>query len=135
MTKERLNRYLSLKREIAGQRERLARLASDLLSPALSTPNISGIRATGYTRNPLADGVEAKLTLEECIRANVAWLLAETEEIERAVGRLECPVEREIVRMRYIDGLGWDKVADKAGYEERQCYRIHNKALAKLADA
>ena len=38
-----------------------------------------------------------------------------------------------VLEMRYVDGRGWDEVADVMGYDKRTVYRIHVKALKEIA--
>jgi hypothetical protein len=42
------------------------------------------------------------------------------------------PVERELMRLRYIDGAEWLDVAETIHYEWSQTHRIHARALAKI---
>lgn len=52
-------------------------------------------------------------------------------EIEIAVARLEGNLEK-VLRYRYINRLEWNQIAVIMGYEVRQIYRIHGKALNEL---
>ncbi len=38
-----------------------------------------------------------------------------------------------IMDMRYLQGIAWHIIAEKLGYSERTLYRIHKKALEKIA--
>jgi DNA-directed RNA polymerase specialized sigma subunit len=51
--------------------------------------------------------------------------------IEKAIADLN-PTERELMRLRYIDGAEWNDVADTIHYEWAQTHRVHAKALAKI---
>ena len=53
-------------------------------------------------------------------------------DVNEAIQMLEEPILRNIMGLRYLDGLNWDDVADKAGHSERQCYRLHNNALEAM---
>ena len=55
------------------------------------------------------------------------------DRIETAINGLTDARERRLMRLRYIDGLRWEDVADELGYEIRQVTRIHGWALAKLS--
>jgi DNA-directed RNA polymerase specialized sigma subunit len=35
--------------------------------------------------------------------------------------------QEKVLRLRYIEGLRWEKVAKNAKYCERQCYRLSKK--------
>ena len=51
--------------------------------------------------------------------------------IEKALETLT-PIERELMRLRYIDGADWTEVAATIHYEWSQTHRIHARALAKI---
>ena len=78
------------------------------------------------------------------LAAEEALYLAKVEEktaallaIEAAIGSLDAPVERLLMRLRYIEGRGWTSVCDvlrPLGYSERQVYRLHGFALQKLKE-
>lgn len=57
--------------------------------------------------------------------------------IEHAIQALESPAERLVMRYRYLEGRSWASVYSKiqrAGYSERQMYRLHGSALLKLRE-
>ena len=53
--------------------------------------------------------------------------------IEDAIATLK-PIERELMRLRYIDGADWTEVAATINYEWAQTHRVHASALAKIKD-
>jgi DNA-directed RNA polymerase specialized sigma24 family protein len=53
--------------------------------------------------------------------------------IERAIESL-ISTERELLRLRYIDGADWTEVAAEIHYECTQTHRIHARALSKIRD-
>lgn len=61
--------------------------------------------------------------LQELTEAQIA--------IEQAIAQLS-PVERQLIRLRYLDGLEWHRVCSRIHYEWRQTHRIHANALEKL---
>lgn len=52
--------------------------------------------------------------------------------IADAINRLQDGTERQILTMRYIDGIAWDRIADATGYCVQQARRIHNRALTRV---
>lgn len=60
-------------------------------------------------------------------------LSGKLKRIEEAIDGLE-PVERHLMRLRYIDGLEWWQVAAAIHYSVQQTHRIHARALIKLKD-
>lgn len=69
--------------------------------------------------------------LRELYREKLDALVALQVSIENAIDSLG-PVEREIFRYRYIDGLEWHQVCAKINYSWQQTHRIHKAALIKL---
>lgn len=59
--------------------------------------------------------------LDECIRLEV--------QIRRDIDMLEDEREREILRLRYIDGMTWEQVASSIPCDVRTATRAHGRAL------
>jgi hypothetical protein len=49
--------------------------------------------------------------------------------IEESISALEDSTERLVLRLRYIDGLPWEKICVKISYEWTWTHRIHSNAL------
>lgn len=47
----------------------------------------------------------------------------------------ESSIEREIMELRYLDGLGWSDVSESVYLSDRQCYRLYKAALKALMQA
>lgn len=108
MTKEQLRNYQNLKKEYRQIEQRLRRLEERPKSEE-------------DILQPLRDFYTGKL--KELVTAQLC--------IEKAIETLE-PVERDLIRYRYIDGLPWHIVAVKIAYSEQQTHRIHSHTLQKL---
>lgn len=54
------------------------------------------------------------------------------QEIENAINKLDVPVQRQILRERYLKRRKWWQIANMTGYSEQHIYFIHNKALRNL---
>lgn len=108
MTKEQLRYYQTIKKEHRQIEQRLRNLE----------------------RQPESDQATLK-PLQECYTKKLEELVTAQLEIEEAITVLD-PVERELVRMRYIDGLSWYKIQTRINYSEKQTHRIHARALIKL---
>lgn len=106
MTKEQLRQYQSIKAEISQMERRIEEL-----------------KELGYEdiTQPLRDIYQEKL----------ANLIESQLEIEKAIESLNS-TERELMRLRYIDGADWTEVAATIHYEWTQTHRIHARALAKI---
>lgn len=108
MTKELLRKYIPTNKEKAQIEQRLRRLE----------------------RSPESEA-EVLEPLRTFYREKLAELVALQLDIERAIETLD-PIERDLVRLRYIDGLEWHQVCAAINYEWTQTHRIHARALQKL---
>ena len=106
MTKEQLRQYRSIKIEVSQIERRIEELEG------VGQPDIL---------QPLQDLYREKL--EELVSGQLR--------IEKAIEDLN-PTERELLRLRYIDGAEWTEVAETIHYEWTQTHRIHARALAKI---
>lgn len=108
MTKEQLRNYNTLKKEYRQIEQRLHNLE----------------------KRPESE-VEILRPLREFYAAKLAELTAAQLAIEKAIETLK-PAERQLIRLRYFDGLPWHRVAAGINYSEQQTYRIHGEALRKI---
>ena len=107
MTKEELRQYRSIKLEICQTERRLEEL--EVLG--YDEEIIGPIRV--YYRKRLTDLVNTQLRIEHALEV------------------LD-PTERELMRLRYLDGAEWVDVAETIHYEWTQTHRIHARALEKI---
>lgn len=108
MTKEQLRQYRSTKIEISQIERRLA---------------------TMRVFDPIAADVTHPLV--QLYRERLKELVDGQLRIEKAIEDLN-PIERELMRLRYIDGADWTEVAATIHYEWTQTHRIHARALNKI---
>lgn len=145
MTKERLASYISLQTEIENRLERLVRLKNEAEIPALRQGD--GSQHTPGAGDRLERAVIRYMEYEESIKPQIESARAEMRAIERAICQVPDPLEREILRLRYIDGkhcrlMPWREVALRlfGDDDERHilaAYRLHGRALvsiSKIAD-
>lgn len=131
MTRERLWSYQHLRREIRQLEDQLAELESRITSPR--TPKLSFLpraKGNGYA---LEAGMDRYADLVEIYRTKLERLYSERAAIEQAIESLE-PIERMVLRARYIEGRTWEDVAERINYSYVQTWRIHARALQKLED-
>ena len=107
MTKEQLRQYRSIKIETSQIERRIEELER--------------IRRDDDIVQPLRDLYREKL----------ATLIEGQMKIEQAIEALN-PTERELMRLRYIDGADWTEVAATINYEWAQTHRVHARALNKI---
>lgn len=141
MTKQRLATYVSLKMEIENQMERLARMKNEAKIPAIRQGDGSQ-NATG-AGDRMERAILQYMEYEERIMPQIKVIQAEMEEIKVAIDSVPDPLEREILRLRYIDGehcrmMPWKDVALRmfGDNDERHilaAYRLHGRALVSIS--
>lgn len=141
--KEHLGKYLKLLREIDNQTERLDRMEAVYGSPP--GPDRSGMpRAKGGISDRVSSSVMKKMELEDRIKELEAEERRENEAIELMIRQLDDPDERAVIRLHYFDRAPWDDTTaalfgdrpdyiDRMEAYQRRTYRLHGRALLKLA--
>ena len=136
MEKTDFQNYRQLAHEVRRLQASLRALESSMYSP-------SGQRYSLTPRAPSSQGhtmdnvVASHAALEELYREKLVEKNTQLLAIEQAIEALADPGERLVMRYRYIDGYGWQKVCMAMlarGYSERQVYRLHGWALEKLKE-
>lgn len=136
MEKEDFVNYRALVLEVKQLRKQLTVLESSIYSPKGQRFSQTPRSASGQNRT-MDDVAAAHIALEDKYRAALAQQEARQLAIETAIQSLGNPAHRLIMRLRYIDGMGWRRVCEKLqarGYSERQVYRLHGEALLKLKE-
>lgn len=138
--KKQLMRYSRLKKENENRAETLARMkAAAEFSPTVEP---DGSQHTSGDGQRMARAVENYLEYEEQMRPLMEKNRTEMLRIEQAVAQLPDPLEREVLRLRYLDGDAWrlPKWRDVAmkiyGSDERKyldaVLKIHQTALLQM---
>lgn len=141
VTKERLETYIPIRLETELQQERIARMKSQEQFSGLRQGD--GSRHTGGAGDRMAQKIESRISLEMEQDPIIADNLKEMEEIRQAVSSLKNPMERVVIRLRYIDGtcnrmMPWSDVAIQiyGADDERHLhavYRLRDAALQNLS--
>lgn len=132
MTKEQLKAYREMKRERDDLSRRIKELEAEMYGPRAQ--RLDGMPRGGSGENYIIEErMDNMGKLLDAYRAKELELTSALVEIERAIRVLE-PRECLLVRLHYIDGLTWEKVAVAMDYSWRQVHRIHSDALEKLRE-
>lgn len=124
--KRRLGEYRDLKDEQVQIEKQLK-----YLDGAPSGMNLDGMPRSSGPGDPVASIVGQRLALTEKYEALRDMLTEAQLHIEVMIESLD-PVERKLLRHRYIEGLAWEGVCVAMSYSWRQTHRIHAMALDKL---
>lgn len=114
MTKSDLEQLTLLNAEIARDLERLQELHALLTG---STSSISGLPHIGLlrTNDKIGDFVSMIEVLKQEIRERVLESATRYVQIWAYINAVHDPLVRQIIALRYIDGLPWQQVANKIG--------------------
>lgn len=130
MTKEQLKQYRQMELERRQLRELLDELEAAMYSP--KAQKLTGMPGAASRSNDTMDNLVAKhAAIEERYRRKIAELSDQLAEIEAAIDPLP-PLERTLLRARYIEGMTWEAVCCKIGYSWQQTHRLHARALQHL---
>ncbi len=129
MVKDRLKQY-----KVLQARKRV------MMSKYLSAGDPHKNMSTDYSQIPAGSHVsntknkmdEALIKSEE-LMSRYSFTIKEIDELDMAMESLR-PIYKQVISLRYIDGLEWGLVSAEVGYSERQCKRIAKAAIARIAD-
>lgn len=108
--------------------------------------NLNQLRAQKYNvKSPIIDGMPKQINngssieslivkcaeLENNYKAKLFEIAEEQMKIEDAIDSLE-PIERTLIRYRYIEHLKWENICILMNYSWRQVHNIHHRALQNL---
>lgn len=138
--KKLLQRYAALRLENENRLERLARLRAEAELPAQREAD--GSARTENSGDHMARAAERYIEYEHQIRPLIEANCREMDAVCTAIEKLSDPLEREILRLRYIESDGykprpWRQVARiiYGGDGEamvRACIRVQNRALKNI---
>ena len=96
------------------------------------TSKISAMPKKERTMNSFEDKLIKSISYKEEAAELHRKFIAAAEDAGNLIMRLENPVERKLLIMRYIDLQGWNNIIDTLQYERSWVYRMHNRAIANL---
>ena len=131
MTKEELKSYIENKREIEIIKDKLMYLEekkTSIKSMIINDmPKVTNIE-NDMIGNLLAD-IEDLINIYKEKELN---LIKQQIKIEKAISNLEDPTDRNIVRLKYLDGHTWEKICVILNYSWNGIHKKHRKILKKI---
>lgn len=131
--KQKLHSYNGAREECKQIDNQLKELETAVTSPRIQA--MDGMPRGSGGGDAMTSIVAELVQLEEKYKDKLHRLHTAMAEVEDLIGSLDDPVERQVLRCRYIEGLIWEEVCVKLAYSWRQTHRIHGAALDKLVDA
>lgn len=86
----------------------------------------------GSNQSDLSDYIETLDRMIENLKAERLKKIRRREKIEKLIKDMQDDNEREVLRLRYIDGKKWEEICIEMGYSWRQIHYIHSRALYNL---
>ena len=131
MTKEELNKYTETKREIEIIEDKIEYLKEKKTSikSMVITDMPRGSNSENDRLGILLGEIEELINIynEKQIR-----LIKQQIEIEEAISILDDPIDRNIMRLRYLEGMKWEKICVEVNYRWAQVHRHHKSILEKI---
>lgn len=128
MTKKELSQLYYLKKEIKEQQRRLAELeetATNCSAKITGLPSGRGISdKTGNYAAQIAD-------LKALLDLNIKKCFCELNRLNRYIQSVDDSQMRTILRLRYIQGLTWQRIAFEIGEHDEQYPRRKHNAFLK----
>lgn len=113
--------------DLLRERERILSMMTKM------TANYSGMpRSGGGDSGRMESCVDKLSELEAELSAKAVELVSFRKEIERRIDALDSSEQKRCLRLRYLEGMTWERVSLEMGYERMQVWRIHGRALENL---
>ena len=131
MTKEELKSYIENKREIEIIKDKLIYLEekkTSIKSMIINDMPKSCNMENDMIGNLLAD-IEDLINIYKEKELNI---IKQQIKIEKAISNLEDPTDRNIIRLKYLDGHTWEKICVILNYSWNGIHKKHRKILEKI---
>jgi DNA-directed RNA polymerase specialized sigma24 family protein len=129
--KQRLRHYRGLEEELnhllSDKARIIAEIAPGTIHPERARPANKDAQPSDMTGR-IAVGLAA---IDENIDAAIAKIGEERGVFENLIAPLSSE-KRRLARLRYVNCLSWDDVAEALGYGVRQLHRLHGELLCEL---
>lgn len=129
--KSYLLRYRSADNEITDLLNRRDEIKSRL---ERMTPTYSGMPGGSGESDKMTNGVAKLIELEREIDSKTDKLVDFRREVENHIDKIRIDNFRRVLKLRYIDGLKWDSIADVMHYDidAKKVFVLHGHALTAL---
>lgn len=131
MTKEKLTKYRSTKKELDNIKYRIIELEHKKTS--IKSQIINDTVAGEVERDKIGAILVKIEELLELYRSKEIELLDQQLEIELVINTLSNPLERNVMRYRYLDGLKWERICVEVNYSWEGIHKIHRRILSKIS--
>ena len=131
MTKEELKSYIENKREIEMIKDKLIYLEEKKTS--IKSMIINDMPKSCNIENDMIGNLLADIEdLINIYKEKELELIKQQIKIENAISKLEDPTDRNIIRLKYLDGHTWEKICVILNYSWNGIHKKHRKILEKI---
>lgn len=130
MTKEELKEYIETKREIKIIEEKIECLESKKTS--IKSMIIDDMPKPEPEQDRLGQLIGEIEELIDLYNEKQIKLMKQQIEIENCIDKLDNALERNIMRLRYLESMKWEKICVEVNYSWENVHRIHRKILSKI---
>ena len=129
MTKKELSQLYYLNKEICQEKERLAELRAAAIDTSVK---ISGLPHVGKFSDKTAIAAQI-VDCEAIIDAKIQLSIVEYNRLNRYIAGIDDSLMRQILSLRYINGLSWNAVATHIGGDNTAdaVRKAHNRFLSR----
>ncbi|WP_343342460.1 hypothetical protein [Terrisporobacter petrolearius] len=130
MTKEELKEYIETKREIKIIEEKIEYLESKKTS--IKSMIIDDMPKPEPEQDRLGELLGEIEELIDIYNVKQDKLFKQQIKIEKCIDKLDNAKERNIMRLRYLEGHKWEKVCVETNYSWEGIHKVHRRILAKI---
>lgn len=130
MEKKELKEYIETKREIKIIEEKIEYLESKKTS--IKSMIIDDMPKPEPEQDRLGELLGEIEELIDIYNKKQDKLFKQQIKIEKCIDKLDNALERNIMRLRYLEGHKWEKVCVETNYSWENVHRIHRKILSKI---
>lgn len=130
MTKEELKEYIETKREIKIIEEKIEYLESKKTS--IKSIIIDDMPKPEPEQDRLGQLLGEIEELIDIYNEKQSNLIKQQMKIEKCIDKLDNALERNIMRLRYLESMKWEKICVEVNYSWENVHRIHRKILSKI---
>lgn len=135
MTTEEVKTWLRSYRHLKSEAERLEEELAEWRSKAEKmTRELSGMPSGSGGGDKVPACVEKIWELERKLEEQLKEVIGRRNEIEKAITSVPNETFQLLLRLKYIDGDTWEKIAVKMNYNYRWVLYLHGRALQAISN-
>ena len=131
-TRKRMTKYLDARKEWEYWREEVAML--EATGPKI-TAQLSGMPGSQPDGSKTEREVEELEAARDAEAAAADTMRAARQEVEALIALAPEAEQRIVLRRRYISGMSWEEIAERAGKSRQWATQTHGTALKKIFSA